>query len=309
MSKPTTPVSRKRTANSAISCERAACRIAVSSVPIRIGRPAAAACSAPSAKPASTASTTCSSVSPRARCCSGAKRTSAYTTPSSARSSAHSAATRRNAGSVCMTATVCSNVAMYRSSEPESQADTNQLASSPASVAGRGWPTSAASSMIVAGRSPPSRWSCNRAFGALTMSSYAIATMGKIMDADVLAYLRCPVCGEPLGAAPGVLRCPRGHSFDVARQGYVNLSTGRSPHAGDSAEMVTARAEFLDAGHYDFISVALAAAARAGYHGGLVLDAGAGTGRHLAAVLDALPAAPGLALDVSKPALRRAARA
>ena len=36
MSKPTTPVSRYRTASSAISCDRAACRIAVSSVPIRI---------------------------------------------------------------------------------------------------------------------------------------------------------------------------------------------------------------------------------------------------------------------------------
>ncbi|MDQ7910028.1 methyltransferase domain-containing protein [Phytohabitans sp. ZYX-F-186] len=129
------------------------------------------------------------------------------------------------------------------------------------------------------------------------------------MDAPVLANMRCPVCGEPLGAAPGVLRCPRGHSFDIARQGYVNLSTGRSPHTGDTAEMVAARAEFLAAGHYDFISTALAAAARAAYPGGLVLDAGAGTGRHLAAVLDALPAAPGLALDVSKPALRRAARA
>ncbi|WP_432959018.1 methyltransferase domain-containing protein [Micromonospora haikouensis] len=41
----------------------------------------------------------------------------------------------------------------------------------------------------------------------------------------------------------------------------------------------------------------------------LVVDAGAGTGRHLAAVLAALPDAVGLALDVSKPALRRAARA
>lgn len=129
------------------------------------------------------------------------------------------------------------------------------------------------------------------------------------MDAHVVAKLRCPVCGEPLDAAPGALRCPRGHSFDVARQGYVNLSAGRSGHSGDTAEMVAARAEFLSAGHYDFISAALVEAARAAYQGGLVLDAGAGTGRHLAAVLDALPAAPGLALDVSKPALRRAARA
>ena len=43
-------------------------------------------------------------------CSSGAKRTSAYTTPSLARSSAHSAATRTSASFVCITPTVCSNV-------------------------------------------------------------------------------------------------------------------------------------------------------------------------------------------------------
>lgn len=146
---------------------------------------------------------------------------------------------------------------------------------------------------------------------------------------DVVRRLRCPVCGQPLaesGAGPGPpLRCPQGHTFDRARQGYVNLLTGRTPHAGDTAEMVAAREEFLSAGHYGLISSALAeAAARAtatradsgsiGAEGStgpgapLVVDAGAGTGRHLAAVLDVLPDAVGLALDVSKPALRRAAR-
>jgi 23S rRNA (guanine745-N1)-methyltransferase len=41
----------------------------------------------------------------------------------------------------------------------------------------------------------------------------------------------------------------------------------------------------------------------------LVLDAGVGTGYYLARLLDAWPTAAGLGLDVSKPALRRAARA
>ncbi|WP_091292964.1 putative RNA methyltransferase [Micromonospora halophytica] len=135
---------------------------------------------------------------------------------------------------------------------------------------------------------------------------------------QVLARLRCPVCAEPVAeAATGgtrTLRCPRRHSFDVARQGYVNLLTGRAPHVGDTAQMVAARADFLAAGHYDVVSAALADAARpvAGQITGaypLVVDAGAGTGRHLAAVLAALPDAVGLALDVAKPALRRAARA
>ncbi|MDT0531917.1 23S rRNA methyltransferase [Micromonospora sp. DSM 115977] len=138
------------------------------------------------------------------------------------------------------------------------------------------------------------------------------------MDPRIVDRLRCPVCAEPLTeVATGgahALRCPRRHSFDVARQGYVNLLAGRAPHAGDTAEMVAARADFLAAGHYDLISTALAAAATAAVDRAdgaypLVVDAGAGTGRHLAAVLAALPDAAGLALDVSKPALRRAARA
>ncbi|MFF0466758.1 putative RNA methyltransferase [Micromonospora zamorensis] len=142
------------------------------------------------------------------------------------------------------------------------------------------------------------------------------------MDPRILDRLRCPVCGEPLGQATdtSVLRCPRRHSFDIARQGYVNLLTGRAPHVGDTPEMVAARAEFQAAGHYDVISAALAAAAAeavarleppapdVGAYP-LVVDAGAGTGRYLGAVLAALPDAVGLALDVSKPALRRAARA
>ncbi|KAB1154914.1 23S rRNA methyltransferase [Micromonospora sp. AMSO12t] len=143
------------------------------------------------------------------------------------------------------------------------------------------------------------------------------------MDPRIVDRLRCPVCAEPLTeVATGgarALRCPRRHSFDVARQGYVNLLAGRAPHAGDTAEMVAARADFLAAGHYDLVSAALATAAtqavrhvaeaRADGAYPLVVDAGAGTGRHLAAVLAALPDAAGLALDVSKPALRRAARA
>ncbi|NMO50341.1 methyltransferase domain-containing protein [Actinoplanes sp. TBRC 11911] len=91
----------------------------------------------------------------------------------------------------------------------------------------------------------------------------------------------------------------------MARQGYADLTAGRMPHVGDTAEMVADRAAFLAAGHYDFIAEALA---RSSAGDGLVLDAGTGTGDYLARVLDALPATTGLGMDVSKPALRRAAR-
>jgi 23S rRNA (guanine745-N1)-methyltransferase len=127
---------------------------------------------------------------------------------------------------------------------------------------------------------------------------------------NVLSALRCPICRAGLhDSEDRSLRCPAGHAFDIARQGYVNLSPGRNPHPGDSAPMVADREAFLAAGHYDFIAAALAGAALAAYPGGLVIDAGTGTGRYLAGVLAALPRATGLGLDVSKPALRRAARA
>src|SRR4051812_19851377 len=105
-----------------------------------------------------------------------------------------------------------------------------------------------------------------------------------------LPYLRCPVCRQPLERAGRTLRCPSQHSFDMARQGYADLTAGRMPHVGDTAEMVADRVAFLAAGHYDFIADALASAAGPGF----VIDAGTGTGHYLARVLDARPAAIGL---------------
>jgi 23S rRNA (guanine745-N1)-methyltransferase len=124
--------------------------------------------------------------------------------------------------------------------------------------------------------------------------------------ADIVSYLSCPHCASGLAEAGGSLRCAAGHTFDVARQGYVTLVPGRSSVTGDSAEMVAARDAFLSAGHYAPIVDAVVAAC-AGQ--GCVLDLGAGTGHYLAAVLDASPGRVGIALEIAKPALRRAARA
>lgn len=105
----------------------------------------------------------------------------------------------------------------------------------------------------------------------------------------------------------GSVRCPGRHSFDVARQGYVSLLPGDTPGGvGDTAAMVGARQRFLAAGHFAPIAAAVASAARGAT--GAVADLGAGSGYYLARVLDAAPAY-GIALDVSKYALRVAARA
>jgi 23S rRNA (guanine745-N1)-methyltransferase len=131
------------------------------------------------------------------------------------------------------------------------------------------------------------------------------------MLADVVPYLRCPVCGADLACRERALACTAGHAFDIARQGYAGLLTGNvSTGTADTGPMVAARANFLDGGHFaplaDLIAERAAAAAP---DEGCVLDAGAGTGYHLKAVLDRLPGRAGVALDLSKHALRRAAKA
>ncbi|WP_354640442.1 putative RNA methyltransferase [Kitasatospora camelliae] len=126
---------------------------------------------------------------------------------------------------------------------------------------------------------------------------------------DIEPYLACPHCGGPLALDGRTLRCPAGHSFDQARQGYVSLLPGDAhTGTGDTAEMVAARDAFLAAGHYRPIADALADAAQGA--AGLVADLGAGTGHYLAHVLTRLGGElPGAALDISKYALRRAAKA
>ncbi|MFC7331140.1 putative RNA methyltransferase [Marinactinospora rubrisoli] len=129
------------------------------------------------------------------------------------------------------------------------------------------------------------------------------------MPPQVLAALCCPLCQGALTGRGESLACPAGHAFDVAREGYVSLLTGRAPASGgDSADMVRARQEFLAAGHFAPLADRLAALVADVPQPGLVADIGAGTGYYLARVLDAVPGALGLALDVSRYALRRAAR-
>jgi len=131
--------------------------------------------------------------------------------------------------------------------------------------------------------------------------------------------LLCPVCRQGLRFTGGArtLVCGAGHSFDAARQGYFNFLVGKGTvFEADSADMVAARFDFLSAGHYQPLADAVAGLATPALREApagrpLVLDAGTGTGHYLRAVLDrAADSGPAAAigLDISKFALRRAAR-
>jgi 23S rRNA (guanine745-N1)-methyltransferase len=103
--------------------------------------------------------------------------------------------------------------------------------------------------------------------------------------------------------------CVNGHRFDRAREGYVNLLRGgrlKSRPPGDDDVMVRARRAVFDAGLYRPIidAVARTVAAEGAAN---VLDAGCGEGSYLAAAT-ALAGAAGAGIDISKAAVRVAAR-
>lgn len=125
---------------------------------------------------------------------------------------------------------------------------------------------------------------------------------------------RCPVCAEPLQWEEKRAVCGRGHAFDLAKEGYVNLlqsqASSRKRH-GDDKLMLAARQRFLAGGYYDFLLDAVAdAAARYLPEGGTILDVGCGEGYYTEGIYRKLSGRPVeiAAVDVSKEAAKRTAK-
>lgn len=129
------------------------------------------------------------------------------------------------------------------------------------------------------------------------------------MHPEIVNALACPHDGRALQLKGRVLGCAAGHRFDLARQGYATLISRPLAHQGDPVPLVDRRVRVHDAGLLTSVHRAVIDAARtAALPPGIVCDVGAGPGSYLAAVLDALTTRHGLAVDVSKAAIRRAAR-
>ncbi|WNN42634.1 MULTISPECIES: 23S rRNA (guanine(745)-N(1))-methyltransferase [Winslowiella] len=130
-----------------------------------------------------------------------------------------------------------------------------------------------------------------------------------------MPYL-CPLCQQPLALNERSWRCTNQHQFDCAKEGYVNLlpvQHKRSKQPGDSAEMMQARREFLDAGHYQPLQQQVAALLDSVLPQQAVslLDIGCGEGYYTEAVSQRLSQRESrqiYGLDVSKVAIRYAAK-
>ena len=119
----------------------------------------------------------------------------------------------------------------------------------------------------------------------------------------------CPICGNELNKQERSYVCSNNHSFDMARQGYVNLLTVQQKHSlnpGDTREQVLSRRAFLEEGHYAPIARTLIDTAKELGITGPILDVGCGEGYYSAQLADALDAQL-FGFDISKEAVRCAA--
>lgn len=119
--------------------------------------------------------------------------------------------------------------------------------------------------------------------------------------------LGCPLDLQPLERTGATWRCPSGHSYDVARDGYVNLLPPGKPsrHAsGDDTESIHARRRFLDAGHYAPLAKRLAHLTRELSNNGSIVDVGCGEGYYTSV----LHGRQVIGLDLSRAGVRLAAR-
>ena len=132
-----------------------------------------------------------------------------------------------------------------------------------------------------------------------------------------MSILICPYCQSPL--VPSEERtyvCENKHSFDLAKQGYLNLlpvNQKKSKDPGDNQMMISARREFLELGFYDPLieSIKSLVATKLSFSSSNIIafDAGCGEGYYSQKVLNELP---GLntkiwGTDISKYAVKNAA--
>ena len=105
--------------------------------------------------------------------------------------------------------------------------------------------------------------------------------------------LICPVCGEILRRDARQYCCENRHSFDIARQGHVNLLVVQQKHSlnpGDTREQVLSRRAFLEEGFYEPIANALCDTAKELGARGPILDVGCGEGYYCTRLAERLHA-------------------
>lgn len=128
----------------------------------------------------------------------------------------------------------------------------------------------------------------------------------------------CPVCSLPLIRENNKYLCHERHSYDISKEGYVNLllpNMKKSSSPGDSADMVRSRRKFLEAGYFSRLpgliaEKLLSLAEEDNEETPAILDAGCGEGYYLSSVGEKISSLnPQLyGIDISRDAIKHASR-
>ena len=99
----------------------------------------------------------------------------------------------------------------------------------------------------------------------------------------------CPVCQQVLVKEDHEYKCPNGHSYDLAKEGYVNLllANQKKAFSGDPKDSLLGRQRFLSQGYYQNLSEKLNETVEE-LNSKVILDAGVGTGYYLNNLIDYL---------------------
>ena len=128
----------------------------------------------------------------------------------------------------------------------------------------------------------------------------------------VQSALRCPHCAASIKIDPGVAKCDVGHSFDIARQGYVNFLTNHTfIKNADSAAMVEARRKMQARPYFQNLAQQLAQVCE-----GLcrdislpvIIEPGGGTGFYARAATQVASSSVAVSFDISVHAAKVCAR-
>ena len=138
-----------------------------------------------------------------------------------------------------------------------------------------------------------------------------------------LALWQCPLCELVLTNKGQQWKCENNHSYDVAKEGYVNLllpqhKNSKSP--GDSKEMVVARRAFLSEHHYRPLAHKISnilTTTLTYQHASLspfsIFDGGCGEGYYLSTIAENLLSQNNQCytfggIDIAKPAVQKASK-
>ena len=136
--------------------------------------------------------------------------------------------------------------------------------------------------------------------GALSKRAAGAALMN-----EHIGLFTCPICQTKMVVREqGSLCCEENHSFDIAKQGYVNMLT----HAATSKyskDLFESRYAIIASGLYDRLQAKISEQL-VGVK--TILDTGCGEGSHLARIMQQLEGAVGVGIDIAKEGILVAAR-